>query len=99
MINSHTFHVKGSEINQHGITSHPDFLTLLMTDQQAMQLIEVLAYKLSHKQPIELVYSGSLVANTPTPARCPICNWPRSLHEVDTVSTHCAEAELEEEHA
>ncbi len=57
---SYHFVVEGGRIEQHGLTFCPDFLTIQMTDREAMLLIETLAYKLARSQPIELVYRGEL---------------------------------------
>lgn len=76
MKKSHQFRVNGSQVNQHGITFCPDFLHIHMTSKEAMQLIEQLGYKLSHAQPIELVYTVILQSEPADESRCTVCGWP-----------------------
>lgn len=58
---SYVFEVNGGEERHHGLRKHPAFLELQMTEQEALRLIEWLAYRLSHNQPITQVFSGRLV--------------------------------------
>lgn len=76
MKKSHDFHVHGSQVNQHGITFCPDFLTVHMTEIEALYLMERIAYKLSHKQPIDFTYTGLLQSEPADESRCTVCGWP-----------------------
>jgi hypothetical protein len=57
---SHIFVVNGGEEDHHGLKSHPAFLEIQMSDQEALKFIQMIAYRMMHKYPIRWVFSGEL---------------------------------------